>query len=301
MTDTATLRHTKRFGWLAVVLSILMPGVGQVYGGRLLRGLVFGLIYGVAIPVALGLIAYISPASTVSFGVLLILATVGVVILAAVDSYLTARRTQPGYDLKSYNRVGVYLVLGLIVQGGCLGYWFYVRSTLFEAFRVPSVSEYPAIHPGDRILANKTAYRKQDPQRGDVVLFRAPDANWRGYYIKRIVAVAGDTVEMKDGILRVNGRELPRREVTTTSEGEVFEETNGDRVYLTFRNATPDKATRDFSEVRVPPYHCFVLGDNRDNSLDSRSLGPLSYATLVGRADYIYWPAGDWSRFGRLH
>jgi signal peptidase I len=303
MTGTTILRRTERFTWLAAILSVLMPGVGHVYCGKLLRGLIFGLVYGVAIPIALGLIAYVSPASTVSFGLLLIAATAGVVILAAADSYLAARRTQAGYEMRSYNCLGVYILLGLLVQGGCLGYTLYVRSTLFEAFRVPSASEYPAIHPGDRILVDKTAYRKLDPQRGDVVLFRSPDSNWRTYYIKRIVAVAGDTVEMKDGILRVNGRELSRREVPLDgriAEGKAFEETNGDRAYLTFRSAATGTAVRDFNEVRVPPNHCFVLGDNRDNSLDSRTFGPLPCATLVGRADYIYWPADAWSRFGRL-
>jgi signal peptidase I len=303
MSETGVSRRGRRFAWLAAVLSILMPGVGQVYCGRLLRGLVFGLLYGVAIPVALGVIAYASPVSTILLGLLLAAAAFGVVLAAAVDSYRVARRTPVDYDLKSFNHVAVYLLLGLIVQGGCLGYTLYVRSTLFEAFRVPSASEYPTIHPNDRILVDKTAYRRSDPQRGDVVLFRPPDSYWRGYYIKRIVAVAGDTVEMTDGIVRVNGRELSRRKIPLDSrigEGETFEEISAGRAYLTFRGATPGKAVRDFGEVRVPPYHCFVLGDNRDNSLDSRDFGSLPYAEIVGRADYIYWPAEGWSRFGRL-
>jgi len=306
-------RGTRRFAWLAVGLSILMPGVGHVYCGKLSQGLVYGLLYGVAIPVILGLLAYIGPASTALFGFLMIAATLGIVIAAAADSYRLARRTKPDYESKVYNRPAIYVLLGLMIQGSCLGYTLHVRSSLFEAFRVPSASEFPTIVPNDRILVDKTAYQKADPEIGDTVLFRPPDRNWRIHYIKRIVALAGDTVAIRNGLLYINGQELPRRKISSGEvqcgisdgsplvlTGSIYEETNGASAYKIFSAPASDGTAQDFDEMTVPPHHCFVLGDNRCNSWDSRHFGTLPYAAIEGRADYLYWPADRWSRFGRL-
>lgn len=313
MTEETTSKSTKRHAWLAVGLSILMPGVGHVYSGKMLRGLVFGLIYAMGIPVALGLLAYVSPTSTVTFGLLMAVAALGVVVGAAVDAHRLACRTRSDYTLKAYNCPGIYVLLGLMIQGSCLGYALHVRSTLFEAFRVPAASEYPNIVPNDRLLADKIAYRKADPEVGDVVIFRPPSETWRMNYIKRIVALGGDTVEIKDGVLYVNDKALPRRQLgpgrthvrnddgsVRVMEGDIFAETNGRVTYKILLKSGRSEAVSDFPKMTVPEHYCFVLGDNRDYSFDSRQFGPIPYAVIVGRADYIYWPADTWARFGRI-
>lgn len=302
-----------RLPWVAALFSLLMPGVGHAYCGRLARGLAVGVLYGVAIPAVLGLLAYLGPASTVLFGFLMMAATVGIVLLAAVDAFRLARRTRRDYQPKAYNSPGIYLLLGLLIQGSSIGYALHVRSSLFEAFRVPAASEYPTIVPGDRILVNKTTYRQAVPGRGDTVLFKPPNENWRGHYVKRVVALAGDTVEIKAGSLYVNGEKLPREEIPSSDvdstpleangrvlEGRFFRETNGNHKYTIFLAAVDNETVPDSPPVTIPPYHCFVLGDNRNCSRDSRSFGPIPYAAITGRADYIYWPADKWSRFGAL-
>lgn len=312
MTDATSSNGKKRHAWLAAVLSLLMPGVGQAYCGKLRRGLVFGLLYAVGIPAVLGLLAYFGPASTVLFGFLMVAATFGTVAAAVVDSCRLAYRTKTDYELKAYNSAGVYVLLGLLIQGSSIGYALHVRSSLFEAFRVPAASTYPAIVPNDRILVDKAAYRKADPQRGDLVLFKPPNENWRIHYIKRVVALPGDTVQLRDGLLYINDKELPRGSVSPSAvnapevsihgrvlEGEFFEETNGNSKYTIFL-APNDDAAVNSDPVIIPDYHCFVLGDNRNYSLDSRHFGPIPYAAIRGRADYVYWPAGTWSRLGRL-
>ena len=81
----------------------------------------------------------------------------------------------------------------------------------------------------------------------------------------------------------------------------VFEEINGNMKYNIFLAESPhNKTTGDFEKITVPEHHCFVLGDNRNLSRDSRDFGPVPLATIKGRADYIYWPAMDWSHFGKI-
>ncbi len=312
MTENSNDRTTKRLVSVAIALSILMPGVGHTYCGKLLRGLLLGLLYAIGVPVVLGLLAFTRPASTVTFGLLMTVAAVGIVVAASVDAYRLARRTRNDYNLKAYNHPAIYVLLGLMIQGSCLGYALHVRASLFEAFRVPSASAYPTIVPHDRILVDKIAYRRSGPQRGDTVLFHPPDENWRTYHLKRIVALEGDSVEIKDGALYVNDVELPRSRLgsgaTTIEEdgtirivkGDIGVETNSDATYRIFLAPQRPEGVRDFPRTTVPAHHCFVLGDNRAYSLDSRHFGPIPYAVIEGRADYIYWPADRWSRFGRI-
>jgi signal peptidase I len=303
-----------RLPWLAALLSLLMPGVGHAYCGKLTRGLAFGLLYGFAIPAILGLFAYHGPVSTVLFGFLMIAATIGVVAVATVDACRLARRTRHDYAPKAYNCPGIYLLLGLLIQGSNIGYALHVRGSLFEAFRVPAASEYPTIVPGDRILVDKTTYRKTTPSRGDTILFKPPNEHWRTHYVKRVVAIAGDTVEIKDGFVSVNGARLPREAIAPASikapqvkvdsrvlEGDFFEETNGLCKYTVFLASRDGEAILGCDALVVPAYHCFVLGDNRNYSLDSRHFGPIPYAAVTGRIDYVYWPADTWMRFGSLH
>jgi len=305
-----TNNGSRRSPWLAALLSFIMPGVGQIYCGSLLRGLIFGLVYGLAIPVAFGLLGYFGPVPTVVFGLLAVAATFGVVVAAAIDASRLAARTRRDYELKPCNGPGVYLLIGLMIQGSSVGYALHVRDSLVEAFIVTAASEYPTILPGDRILGDKTAYRKTDVSRGNIVLFHPPTGDWRKNYIKRIVALGGDTVEMREGELYINDRKLPRELVSAQTtmvdtsgkvvEGRIYREQNADKTYNIFlANDGPQQAS-DFGKITVPEDHCFVLGDNRSNSLDSRQFGPIAYGTIQGRADYIYWPADTWSRFGRI-
>jgi len=311
MNERAQDTTASRSSWLAALLSFIMPGIGQVYCGKLVRGLIFGIIYGLAIPVTLGLLAYVGRAPTVLFGSLAVVAVLGVVAVSVIDAYRLAVKTRPDYQPKAYNRPAVYLLIGLMIQGSSIGYSLHVRGSLVAAFRVTAPSMLPTIALNDRILANKIAYRNAEPQYGDIILFRPPTGDWRSTYIKRIVALGGDRVEIKNKAVYVNGRELPRELVgpgTVAADpagdlvfkGKVFKERNGRAEYTIFLADTGSPETPGPVEITVPEYHCFVLGDARDDSFDSRQFGPIPYALIKGRADYLYWPARDWSRFGRL-
>ncbi|MCK4752962.1 MAG: signal peptidase I [Planctomycetes bacterium] len=305
--------NNKRHIWIAVMLSLIMPGLGQVYCGKLKRGLVLNFLNILPLPIIIWLFHLTTAPALMPITVLLILAGGIVQLIAMCDSAFLAKRASANYQLKDYNSLLVYLLFLFIVSGGSIGSGLYLRDQTLEAFRVPVASCYPTIMPDDRILANKSAYRSIDPKRGDLVVFTNP-TNRHINFIKRVVAIAGDTVEIKDGQLYINNQKLQRQKLPQTTlddirikvegeqlNGEVFEEVSGDAKYKIILAKPPhDKMSHNFEKITVPKHHCFVLGDNRNLSYDSRHFGPILLATIKGRADYLYCPAKDWSRFGAI-
>ncbi|MHC4387195.1 MAG: signal peptidase I [Planctomycetota bacterium] len=313
MADATVSVKNRRHVWLAAMLSLIMPGLGQVYCGKLPRGLVFNFLNILPLPIIIGLFSASNSPALMPATIALVFAGGLIQLIAIIDSAIIAKRTRSDYQLKDYNSPVVYVLLVLIVTGGCIGSGLYFRDQLLEAFRVPVASDYPTILPNDRLLANKLVYKTKEPQRGDLIVFICPDDR-QVNYIKRVVAVSGDTVEIKNGQLYVNDQELQRKKLPQSTldnirikvhgeplEGEVFEETNGDAKYKTLLAGSPHEETSsDFARITVPEHHCFVLGDNRNRSRDSRHFGPVHLGLVKGRADYLYWPAKGWSRFGKI-
>jgi signal peptidase I len=313
MAEAAVNTKHRRQPWSAVVLSLIMAGLGHIYCGRFVKGLVLAFLSCVFVPVLFGTLSVSNSSVRIAVIIAALLASSAVWLVAIIDSWYTARHTAESYTLKDYNRWYVYMLLVLMGTGGSTQIAFNVKSTLLEAFSVPVASNYPTIVPNDRFLANKVAYKTSDPKRGDLIVFLNPEDR-RINYIKRVAAIAGDTVEIKDGRLYINDEKLQRQMLAQSTldnirievkgeplEGDVFEETNGDAKYKIFlARPSPETASSDFAKITVPEHHCFVLGDNRNLSRDSRHFGPVPLGTVKGRADYLYWPAKDWSRFGRI-
>jgi len=310
MSEVAADRKKRRKPLTAVVLSLIMPGLGHIYCGRIVKGIILAFLSSILIPVTFATLSVSHSTVRIAIIIATLFASLVVWLVAIIDSWYTARHTTDSYTLKDYNRWYVYIILILMSTGNSTQISFNVRSNLVEAFRVPVASNYPTIVPNDRFLANKRAYKTSDPKKGDLIVFLNPK-NRRINYIKRVVAIAGDTVEIKDGQLYVNDQKLQRRMLPQSTldnirikvigeplEGDVFEEINGDAKYKIF--LAEHKTPGDFAKITVPEHHCFVLGDNRNLSRDSRHFGPIPLVTIKGRADYLYWPAKDWSRFGRI-
>ncbi len=201
---------------------------------------------------------------------------------------------------------------------------FALRSFVAEPFRIPSGSMLPTLHLGDFILVNKSAYGIKlpiiykkviptgSPERGDVVVFRYP-RDPKVNYIKRLVGLPGDKIEARNGRLMINGVEVEseitkqnhiandRRRYTGTIKSEVLGDVTHDIL------ATGRSRQNQYDRVVVPEGHYFVMGDNRDNSSDSRVWGFVPEEYMVGRAFFIWmsWKviSGggiDWGRIGTV-
>jgi signal peptidase I len=190
-----------------------------------------------------------------------------------------------------------------------------IRSFVFEPFRIPSGSMMPTLLQGDYIFVKKYSYGLRlpvletkfvetgMPERGDVVVFRLPE-DPSVNYIKRVVGLPGDTIEYANHRLTINGEPVPLVPDRDPPAGETtprFVETLDDREH-TILIAHPGNTIRD-GVYRVQEGHYFMLGDNRDNSKDSRFLGEIPETHLVGEAVRIWMhmdglEVPDWERIG---
>jgi signal peptidase I len=144
---------------------------------------------------------------------------------------------------------------------------FIVIRFAVQSFRVDGPSMEPGLHTNEYVLVNKAAYLLTAPQRGDVIVFHFP-LNPSEDFIKRIVGVPGDTIQTTSTEVIVDGQVLREPYISQP---------------FNFENHT----------WKLGPGQFFVMGDNRDNSLDSRSWGPLDRSYIVGKAVFVYWPIGN--------
>jgi len=172
----------------------------------------------------------------------------------------------------------------------------FIRAFLLQAYNIPSGSMKPTLLVGDFILVNKLVYRLSEPQRGDIVVFKWP-VNPQIDFIKRIIGMPGDTLEIKGERVFINGQELPLRFVEEVLEDGnpklIYEETlpNGVKHRIALYQS-PFIQRKDVYYAKIPEGYYFVMGDNRDNSEDSRYWGLLPRENIVGKAFVVYF-SGD--------
>ena len=186
-----------------------------------------------------------------------------------------------------------------------LGIVLVLRSFLIEPFQIPTGSMIPTLEVGDFILVNKYAYGLRlpvigtkimdvdDPQRGEVMVFIPPHEN--SYYIKRVIGLPGDTVRYEDKSLYINGELIDKEYVADISvdtsigelPGKLYTETiNGIEHTTQHIDAALSRRTR--TTWVIPNGHYFMMGDNRDNSSDSREWGPVPEEDIVGKAIAVW-------------
>lgn len=211
-----------------------------------------------------------------------------------------------------------------------------VRTFAYEPFNIPSKSMVPTLLVGDYLFVSKLSYGYSrfslpfglplfdgrifaaEPERGDVIVFKLPSDD-KTDYIKRLVGLPGDTVQVVAGVLHINGEPVERRRI------EDYVDPDSGRSYLQYLETLPNGTSHRILEesdhgaldntppYRVPEGHYFMMGDNRDNSLDSRaSVGFVPAENLIGRADILFfstdgsarlWEVWKWptaTRFSRI-
>lgn len=177
----------------------------------------------------------------------------------------------------------------------------FVDLFVLKAYEIPSSSMSPTLLRGDQVLTSPLVYRFgiRQPKRGDVIVFQREEVvefagrleMHLGHFVKRVVGVPGDVVEVRDDRTFVNGY-------------ETFEE---EYINITPRPDSERKALRDFGPVKLEEGEFFVLGDNRTGSQDSRIFGPVRSHEIIGRAFLIYWSSRNdrevegvrWERLGQ--
>lgn len=273
MADATSIKPRKP--WLALLLSLVSAGLGQVYNGQWRKGVWFFLA-----EVGLGTFMVLFWADFAAM-LLCVSILVGYNLFVAGEAFASARRLR-GFVPGPWNRWWVYVLFLLVSLGSGSVFEWAVREYFFITYTVPSASMVPSIRVGDRFMVEVLAPEDR-LSRGEIVIFTLPETRGKDF-VKRIVGLPGETVEIRDRTVLVDGRALEEPYARHTKAG-MF----------------PQRDNLDPVKLGVDEY--FVMGDNREDSYDSRWLGPVPRERITGRAGYVYFPgdldAPDWlERFG---
>jgi signal peptidase I len=265
--SAATERPRRRYtrAILTSSASALVPGIGQIAQGRTGRGVIW--LGGFAALVTLILLLRVD--STYIGFILSLFALVGLSIASGCDSLWYWRN-------RNERKPTAFLIVLPIVLGflfGACGWQLLLLASGFRPFDIPSTGMSPSIEAGDRIITDSRAYVGKNPEHGDVIVFKRAGTT----YLKRVIGLPGETLSISDGVVAVNGKPI-------------------NETYIALKEGQAAYG-RDFPTTRVPAGRYFVLGDNRDVSLDSRDadFGMVNRDEVTGKALYVW----DSRRVGR--
>jgi len=253
-------------------LSLVTPGLGQIYNGQFKKGVSYlvgflfvYLVFSFLLFTYNGLIFYL-------------IVVLGVYLLILIDAVRGANKLK-AITLKPFNNWYIYLIiflLGNVVMLSLLRWT--VRNNIARPYKMPASSMAPTLLPGDHLIADMRIYKK--PQRGDIIIFEFPKDPSKDF-IKRVISMEGEKVEVIENKIYINEKLLD-------DPWGYFEEAGFAKKY---------PASEAFGPVVVPKDSLFVLGDNRNYSMDSRHWGFLDIKKVKGKALYLYW-AKNKSRIG---
>ena len=284
MPETQREAATPKEPLLAVLLSFVLSGLGQMYAGRVKRGIAL-LSASLLIPIPI-VLYYVRPSTRITSTHLLLLIplAIGFALFVPIDAYFCTKTWNSQRNLQRRITTGkrILLIVGMLfltfvfspVELVAMGVAQYVRRNIAQPFKTPSSEAMaPTLVKGDRVLVDKAIYRRSEPQRGDIVVFKYPDDPKRPF-IKRLVGLPGETVEIRDERIVINGSEL--------------QVSAGRWAALPYYNQ--GQYAQKGQAVTVPADSYFVLGDHSVSSHDSRFWGFVPKQNLIGKAYKIFWP-----------
>jgi signal peptidase I len=305
MTQAATTMDDihARTPTVAALLSLALPGLGQLYNGEINKALWLFLAFVlIGIPGTTIAALYVPSFLVLPLAVISVLLMLGVWLGAIVDAWRGAVRRQV-YTRREWQVSGLYALLFLV------GNVFIVtllvntmRQHMVQSFTIPTASMEPGILPGDVLFADKRYNCPGCRTRvaiGDIGIFVYPNDRTQ-YYIKRVIGLPGDHVTIQAHQVTVDGKSLTREEAADGQHVVATEQSGNASWRVKWNKAAvgPD------IDLTVPQGQIFLLGDNRDLSTDSRQFGTVPLSDLVGKARQIWFSRGNlgirWSRFGKV-
>jgi signal peptidase I len=275
------LMNTKpRKWWLAGLLSLIEPGLGQIYNGQAIKGLIF---LGLPMAISLSLFFFnIFSSKIIYFLIGFAISTIVYYVIVIGDAMFTARKFKTVYILKRYNKGIVYfsVIAFVFILNTMIS--TYAKSNYIKAYKIPAASNEPTLLVGDFVLSDQRISAR-NPQRGNFIIFEFPEDPTKDF-IKRVIAIGGDIVEIRDKVLLINNEPMEEDYVVH----------NDSRIFSANLNPRDN-----FGPISIPENCCFVLGDNRDESNDSRFWGVVEYSRIKGTAKTIYWSWDSKSRVVR--
>lgn len=302
--DSTVITNHPRKAWLAFLLGLFLPGLGQLYNGQVNRAAWFMLASWVfGIPLIGLLVSYFPDSWTAS----LMLGSIALALISwfisCIDAFVQARKLK-NYTAAAWQGAGTYLFLILLVTV-CLFPLLtqQVRKHWIEPFRIPSASMEPALIAGDFIYADKH-YNclgcDAVIQRGDIITFTYPNNRNMGY-IKRVIGLPGDQIKIRGQTVNVNNKALTVQSAEQNGAIVVQERYETKQWPVIWKNP---RAVIPATDLTVPTGQVFVLGDNRTNSNDSRYFGTVPLADITGRARQVWFSYNrevgglQWNRAG---
>lgn len=288
----------------ALMMSLVLPGFGQLYNGEPNKAIWLFLCFALLSIPGVALVAlylpngWMMPALVIS-----IISTLAIWLYGMTDAWRIARRKQD-YIPQVWQTSGVYtlvlILCNILAMPLLIGY---VRAHQVESFRIPSTSMVPSVLQGDFIFADKR-YNcpgcKQRVKRGDIAIFTYPNDRTL-YYIKRIIGLPGDHVQVRDNEVWVNGQSL-KVQATATPNGVQVTERDGSRQWQVIW--APVKERPPEADMTIPAGQVFVLGDNRNATKDSRYFGTVPLHDVVGKARQVWFSSNAsgvrWGRLGEI-
>ena len=281
------IRTKKRRPIIALLLSLVFPGLGHLYAGSLGASLGWFAGYLIVINSLFALLIFwnVAPLN-------IILPIIGFIVfylINMISAYRLASRQPEEYILRPINKISIYTIL--LISYELVSMFTWPAFGNYEAYKMPSQSMMNTLYVIDYLIAEHNAYQDESPQRNDLIIFIFP-RDGQTKYIKRVIGLPGDKVEMVDKKLYINNS--PFKEPETIIYTDTLPD--GSPHIQPRRNGMDSRD--NFGPFVIPAKSYFVLGDNRDNSYDSRYWGIVPHDLLIGQAIRITY-SGDWSRIGK--